>query len=78
MQAFYLNFKKEQKFTKKELKSLEDEFNLYTECNTIDINNKGLSALTNERHDEDRIKDAVSCFFNKKDVEISEISFYEE
>ena len=78
MQAFYIVFKEEQNFSKKDLKALEEDFNLDTECNIIDLHNKGLSAFSNERHDENRIEDAVRDFLSKKNIEISELTFYEE
>lgn len=78
MQAFYVVFKQEQNFSKKDLKTLEEDFDLDTECNIIDLHNKGLSAFSNERHDENRIEDTVKCFLSKKNIEILELTFYEE
>ena len=78
MQAFYIVFKEEQNFSKKDLKILEEEFNLNTECNIIDLHNKGISAFSFERCDENKIEDAVRDFLSKKNIEVSELTFYEE
>lgn len=75
MQTFYITFKEKQKFSKKELKKISNNFEIDTECNIIDFNNDGLSANLEYEHDQNRIEDVVKFFLKKNKIEINDFVF---
>lgn len=75
MQTFYITFKEEQKFSKKELKKLSKNFEIETECEIIDFSNNGLSALIKYGNRQCRVKDAVEYFLEQNKIEISDFTF---
>lgn len=75
MQTFYITFKEKQKFSKKELKKISNNFEIDTECNIIDFNNDGLSANLEHEHDQNRIEDVVKFFLKKNKIEINDFVF---
>ena len=72
---FYVTFKEEQKFSKKELKKLSKNFEIETECEIIDFNNDGLSALIKYGNRQSRVKDPVEYFLEQNKIEISDFTF---
>ena len=75
MQTFYITFKEKQKFSKKELKKISNNFEIDTECNIIDFNNNGLSANLKYEHDQNRIEDVVKFFLKQNKIEINDFIF---